>query len=172
MKMLNWLFVVAAFAITPLTQAGPDSDRAEVVELISQYTWGVDTLDKAVFKKVFTPTATVHYIGVGKNAIDLDERLVGVDALHAWLVKSLGHRKGYDGLPWHFVSNQIVTLSGDTATMTAYMHNRVLAAGGIYYVDAVRTSEGWRIAKLKLEEQTWNADYYNKNSPDSEKSGR
>jgi hypothetical protein len=145
---------------TSQVRADADCDRHAVAELISRYAWGVDTLERSAFEEVFLPDATAHYIGVGKDAIALDESLQGLDAIHAWLEENLGHRKGHDGLPWHFVSNQIVTLDGDTAKLRAYMHNRVLAAGGVYYVDAVKTDSGWRIKHLRLEEQTWNKDFY------------
>ncbi|MBK6288338.1 MAG: nuclear transport factor 2 family protein [Gammaproteobacteria bacterium] len=164
MKALNTFIIALILGCSSLAQADTASDQFEVMQLINRYTWGVDTLDKAVFEEVFLPDATAHYIGVGADAIDLDDRLEGIDAIYAWIVKGVGHRKGHDGLPWHFVSNHIVTLNGDQAKLTAYMHNRVLAAGGVYYVDAVKTPDGWRIKHLKLEEQTWNKDYY-KNAP-------
>ncbi|HND13935.1 MAG TPA: nuclear transport factor 2 family protein [Pseudomonadales bacterium] len=135
-------------------------DRLEVIELSSRYAWGIDTLDRALLARTFTPDAVAEYVGVGEKPLDLHERLEGFEKIYAWLTKSLGHRKGWQALPWHFVENHLVELHGDIATMKYYMHNRPMAAGGIYTVQAVRTPEGWRIAHLKLEEQIWKTDFY------------
>jgi hypothetical protein len=133
-------------------------DHYAVAELASRYAWATDTLERSDFEAVFAADATVHYQSVGSDAIDLDERLEGIDAIHAWLVKNLAHRERR--VPWRFVSNQVVDIDGNSATVRAYMHNRVMSAGGVYYIDAVKSDSGWRIKHLKLEEQTWNKDYY------------
>jgi hypothetical protein len=49
------------------------------------------------------------------------------------------------GPPWHFVSNELVDLDGDRAQMKAYLHNRFHKVGGMYYFDAARRPEGWRL---------------------------
>lgn len=142
-------------------------DRLDIIELSSRYAWGIDTVDRNLLARTFTPDAVAEYIGVGENPLDLNVRLEGFEKIYGWLHDSLGHREGWKGLPWHFVENHLVELNGDTATMKFYMHNRPMAAGGIYTINAVRTSEGWRIKHLKLEEQLWKADFY-KSDPKAE----
>lgn len=157
------LFALYLGLAPPLaTASDTTADRLDVIELSSRYAWGIDTLDRELLANTFTPDAVAAYVGVGRNPLALDEHLAGFEAIFAWLSKSLGHRRGYDGVPWHFVSNHIVEMHGDTATLRFYMHNRTLAAGGTYTVDAVRTPAGWRIAKLHLEEQLWKPGAYTK----------
>ena len=147
-----------------LAAAQPDDqdlrDQLALTELSHRYAWAIDTMDRELLAQVFTPDAQAHYLEVGPKVLGLDARLDGFDEIHDWLESGLGHRKGPAGLPWHFMSNHLIELDGDRAKMRFYMHNRPLAAGGVYYVDAVRTAEGWRIARLRLEEQTWKADAY------------
>ena len=137
------------------------SDRLDVMALSSRYAWGVDTLDRAYLAEVFTEDAVAEYVGVGKNALNLNERLVGFEAIFDWLHANLASRRGTDALPMHFVSNQLVDLDGDEARLTYYMRNRAASAGGVYYVKAVRTpKKGWQIEHLRLEEQTWKPEAY------------
>ena len=136
------------------------ADRIDVEALSYRYAWGVDTLDRAMLSTVFEPEAIAHYVAVGDNPMNLDERLIGFDAIFDWLHANLAQRKGHEALPMHFITNPLVTLDGETAELRYYMHNRASSVGGVYYVDAVRGREGWRIRRLRLEEQTWNAEAY------------
>jgi hypothetical protein len=164
------LSVVAMLALATAATARADQnqkrsvsaaeDRLDIIELSSRYAWGIDTVDRALLARTFTPDAVAEYIGVGENPLDLNVRLEGFEKIYGWLHQNLSHRIGWKGLPWHFVENHLVELRGDTATMKFYMHNRPMAAGGIYTFEAVRTAEGWRVSHLKLEEQLWNANFY------------
>jgi hypothetical protein len=157
-------------AIAPLSWAEVDTsraandrlanDRLEVMQLSSKYAWGIDTMDRDLLATVFAKNAVADYVAVGDSPLELNEHLVGFETIFSWLHKSLGHRKGTAGLPWHYVTNQVVELHGDRADLRYYMHNRPMAAGGVYYVKAVRTAEGWRIERLRLEEQLWNSEFY------------
>jgi len=159
-------FVVALQAtfVVPLAAADPAmakaADHIALTELTHRYAWGIDTNDREMLATVFTKDAKAHYVEVGEKVLDLDVRLDGFDAIYEWLHAGLGGRKGADGLPWHFMSNHLIDIDGDAASMTWYMHNRGMAAGGVYYVEAVRTKAGWRIARLRLEEQTWKPEAY------------
>jgi len=150
--------------------ASPDSsdtrDRLELVELTHRYAWALDTVDRELLSQVFTHDAEAHYVEVGPKIIDLDVRLEGFDDIWEWLHAGVGHRKGPAGLPYHFMSNHLIELNGDMAQMRYFMHNRPVSGGGVYYVDAVRTKKGWRIARLRLEEQIWKPEaYIGKNKP-------
>jgi hypothetical protein len=157
---------IAAAAPPMARQSDHSGDFRSVLELSSKYAWGIDTLDRTILESVFAKDATAHYVIVNDSPIKLDERLSGFEAIYAWLKKNLGHRQGHVGLPWHFVSNQLVTLQGDQADLRFYMHNRSGAAGGVYYMQAVRTAHGWRIKNMRLEEQIWDAGVYQKKGTD------
>jgi hypothetical protein len=136
------------------------ADRAEIIALASQYAWGVDSLDRALLARTFHAEASAHYLAVGPNPMNLDVQLEGIDAIFDWLYDNLQQRKGHAALPMHFVSNPLVELRGDTASLRFYMHNRAGSAGGAYYVETARYPEGWRFKTFKLEEQTWDASAY------------
>lgn len=135
-------------------------DYIQIQELSSKYAWGIDTLDKSLLSQVFTKDAKAHYEIVNDSPITLDEHLDGFEAIFNWLNTTLGHRKGNDGVPWHFVTNQLVEIDGNEAVLKFYQHNRPMAAGGIYTFNVIKTSEGWRVKNLHLEEQIWKAKAY------------
>ena len=161
------LSLVAALAVLGAASQ-PDAsdvrDRLELVELTHRYAWAIDTVDRDELARFFTPDASAHYVEVGPKVLGLDVRLEGFDEIWDWLYQGLAHRKGPAGLPMHYMSNHLIELEGDTARLRYYMHNRSLAAGGVYYAEAVRTPAGWRVAKLRLEEQTWKPEVY-ENTP-------
>lgn len=149
-------------AATPACTA---DDRLDILQLSSRYAWGIDSgVDRQMLASVFAEDAVADYVGVGENPFKLNEHLVGFEAIYAWLYKSLGHRKGTDAIPVHFNTNPLVECHGDSADLRFFMHSRAMAAGGVYRVNAVRTKAGWRIARLRLEEQTWNAEHF-RNDP-------
>ncbi|GEM_PF-694108 len=151
---------VAVLGCATATDSRDTRDRLAIAALASQYAWGVDTLDRELLGRTFASDATAHYLAVGPNPMNLDERLDGFDAIYGWLHANLAHRTGTAGLPMHFVSNELVTLEGDTATLRFYMHNRASSVGGVYTLAIRRTPDGWRIGSLLLEEQTWDASAY------------
>ena len=169
------LSVVLASLLALLGSTRPDStisrDHIELTELTHRYAWAIDTLDRDLLASVFTPQAKAHYVEVGPEILGLDVRLDGFDEIWEWLHGGLGHRKGPAGLPWHFMSNHLIEVDGDEARMRYYMHNRPMAAGGVYYVAAVRTSQGWRISDLRLEEQIWKPTAYSGQSRPPMKKG-
>lgn len=154
------LLCMIALGCASVADSRDTRDRLAIAALASQYAWGVDTLDPALLGRTFASDASAHYLAVGPNPMNLDERLDGFDAIYGWLYANLAHRTGTAGLPMHFVSNELVMLEGDTATLRFYMHNRASSVGGVYTVEARRTQGGWRIASLLLEEQTWDASAY------------
>lgn len=125
-----------------------EADRQAVVRLIHQYAHAIDGRDEALLRRTFLPDAVAEYEGVN---FPMDVRLEGVDAIWDWLDAQVGDREG--ALPWHYMDTELVDVEGDRAHMIVYQHNRLLSAIGVYTVDAVRTAEGWRIAKLHLDER-------------------
>lgn len=159
------LFLVPALMLPMITAAqaedkSPGNDYWEVLQLSAKYAWGIDTLDKALLQSVFSQDAVAHYEIVTPGPIKLDDKVTGFEDIYRWLQSHLGHRKGYEGFPWHFVSNQIVDLHGDEGDLRFYMHNRPGIAGGVYYMKVRKTAAGWRVVSLHLEEQIWNTGGY------------
>lgn len=130
-------------------------DRLDVIELSSRYAWGIDTLDRALLARTFTPDAVAEFVGVGENPFAVNVRLDGFEKIFNWLDRSGGARKTWETLPWHFVTNHLVDVQGNAATMKFFLHGRDMASGGIVTVTAARDAEGWRIRYLKVEAQRW-----------------
>lgn len=160
--------LIGLVAVTPMSATASDTDdKIALTELTHRYAFAIDTLDRSLLSRVFTPDASAHYLEVGPPILGLDVQLEGFDSIYAWLQEGLSHRTAAASLPQHFMSNHIIDVDGDSARMTYYMHNRAMAGGGVYYVDAIRTKAGWRIQKLRLEEQIWKPEVY-ENQPKPE----
>jgi hypothetical protein len=121
------------------------TDRLDLQELGPRYGHLIDAQRWDDLPGIFTPDATADYTSIG----GADARLSGLPAIRAWLEASLGDR--VDAVPWHYVTDTIVTLHGDTASTRSYMHNRLLQVIGVYEADAVRTGDGWRWSRLVLD---------------------
>jgi hypothetical protein len=125
-----------------------EADRQAVIRLIHAYAHGLDAMDEALLARTFAPDAVAEYTGAN---FPMDVRLEGFDEILAWLRARVGGREG--ALPWHFMSTHLVEVEGDRATLRTFQHNRSLAGVGLYTVTARRSPEGWRIARLQLEER-------------------
>ena len=126
------------------------ADRLEIEELLNRYAWAIDSGDWDLLSRVFTEDAEADFSSVGEY-VDADARTAGRDAIVAWLRHALAPFP--DVL--HFLSNQQVELRGDSARTLTYMHVLHLPMGGIYHGEAVRTPEGWRLRRLRLEERSF-----------------
>lgn len=131
-----------------LTALEREADRQAVIRLIHQYAHGIDGRDEALLRRTFLPDAVAEYEGVN---FPMDVRLEGIAAIWSWLAAQVGDREG--ATPWHYMDTELVDVDGDRAHMLVYQHNRLLSGVGVYTVDAVRTADGWRIAKLHLDER-------------------
>jgi hypothetical protein len=130
------------------------ADRAEIVELLHRYALAIDTADWELLRRVFSQDACADFASVGAYVAEGDSGLVqGADAIVAWLRAALAPFP--DVL--HFMSNHLVELRGDRASTLSYMHVLHMEMGGIYRCEVVRTAEGWRIARLALEERKFDA---------------
>lgn len=125
-----------------------EADRQAVIRLIHQYAHGIDGKDEALLRRTFTADAVAEYNGVN---FPMKVRLEGFPAILEWLNAQVGKREGSG--PWHYMDTELVEVDGNRATLEAYQHNRTLSGIGVYTVEAVRTSLGWRIQKLHLDEQ-------------------
>ena len=131
---------------------GAARDRAEIIELLHRYALAIDTADWALLRAVFADDARVDFSSVGQY-VEGDAAVRGADAIVAWLQAALAPFP--DVL--HFMSNHLVELRGDRASTTTYMHVLHMEMGGIYRCEVVRSESGWRIARLALEERSFDA---------------
>lgn len=125
-----------------------EADRQAVIRLIEQYAHGIDGRDDALLARTFTADAVATYKGLN---YPMDVRLEGFPAIRDWLGAQLAD--GTRSIPWHYMDTHLVEVDGDHAKLKTYQHNRTLAGVGVYTVDAVRTADGWRIARLHLDQR-------------------
>jgi hypothetical protein len=129
---------------------GTDTTVADHIAIVDVVVLYCEALDRRRFDdlhKVFTPDARVDY---GTVVCE------GVDAVIDKVMTSIAHLDA----TMHTVSNHRVTVDGDSAVHSCYLHGQhvmVGTPGGELYVIAgryddrlVRTPDGWRIAERTL----------------------
>ena len=126
------------------------SDRLEINDLITDYSYAIDTRSWDDLDALFTQDARIDYTAVGGEAGDLP-------TIKAWLAKTLAMFSGFQ----HLVATSKVTIDGDTATGRTLCHNPMILGDepgqtvifvGIWYHDTfVRTADGWRISSRREE---------------------
>jgi hypothetical protein len=120
------------------------SDRLEIQDLITAYSYAIDFHRFDDLDAIFTPDATLDFTATGGVAGPLPE-------IKAWLASVLVHFGGHQ----HLVATSSVQLDGDVATAKTICHNPMWFADagqpplfvGLWYLDSfVRTAEDWRIS--------------------------
>lgn len=131
------------------------SDRLEIVDVVTRYTRAVDTRDwQALHDTVFTEDAVMDYSSVG-GPVGPPSEVV------PWVEQGLA---GFDRYQ-HVIGQIDIALDGDTARLTAYFTNPMVArapdgsetlweCGGYYRHHLVRTPAGWRSTHL-IDELVW-----------------
>ena len=130
------------------------ADRLAIEAVLTRYAWALDTREFDRLDEVFTPDAELDYTTAGGIKGSYPE-------VKAWLTKVLPFFPAYQ----HLVTNQEITIDGDTATSRAGFYNPMghdrtdgtrvyFHCGGEYRDQLVRTSEGWRI-KNRFEQTIW-----------------
>jgi len=124
------------------------SDRLEINDLITDYSYAIDTRSWDDLDALFTPDAHIDYTAVGGESGDLP-------TIKAWLAKTLAMFSGFQ----HLVATSKVEIDGDTATARTLCHNPMIMTNdgkesvmfvGIWYHDTfVRTADGWRISSRR-----------------------
>jgi hypothetical protein len=123
------------------------SDRMEIQDLMAKYTSAVDGHRWELFDQVFVPDAELDYTDVS------DFKTNDVQTFADWLDGGLPKDRIY----FHLCATTQVTIEGDTAEAVTLCLNpmpaddRVLLFGHWYRDHLVRTADGWRIAKRRLE---------------------
>jgi SnoaL-like domain len=128
-------------------------DRNALVDLLSRYCRTLDDADLVGLRSCITEDLHAEHGGM-IPPIDGSEMFLAVvsnapPTIQRWQ---------------HYVSNIEVDLEGDAAKVWAFLHAwhevdlgagyQLVPAGGRYEVDAVRTPDGWRIARLDVH-HTW-----------------
>jgi hypothetical protein len=120
------------------------SDRLEIQDLITAYSYAIDFHRFDDLDAIFTPDATLDFTATGGVAGALHE-------IKQWLASVLVHFGGHQ----HLVATSSVQVAGDAATAKTICHNPMWFADpaqpplfvGLWYVDSfVRTAQGWRIS--------------------------
>lgn len=119
------------------------SDRLEIQDLITAYSYAIDFHRFDDLDEIFTSDATLDYTATGGAAGPLAE-------IKAWLQSVLSQFGGHQ----HLVATSLVDLDGDTATAKTICHNPMWFNDastpplfvGMWYLDSfARTPEGWRM---------------------------
>ena len=122
-------------------------DRQEIIDLTISYAWLLDHGPRERLDTVFTEDAVCDYMTV---------IVEGLPAIIEKVTNALGPLDASQ----HIISNQQVTIDGDTATCRCYLHAQHTLRGteggdnfiiaGRYDDKLVRTPAGWRITFRKL----------------------
>ncbi len=129
-------------------EVGGGPDRAAIVETQIRYALACDRKDWALFDQVFTVDAIGWY---GGRAVE------GRAAIVTMIQRGLGAT----GATQHLLGNPVVEVGGDTATAWCAVRAFHQGAGakehltyeviGDYDDELVRTDEGWRITRRRME---------------------
>ena len=121
-------------------------DRQDISEVLVRYATGIDRRDWPLFRTVFTDDCELDYGEIGAWS--------GVDAVTDFMEQV----HAMAGHTLHRLSNQVITVDGDTATARTYIDALIMAADntsgvngiGFYDDELVRTADGWRIARRRF----------------------
>jgi hypothetical protein len=130
------------------------SDRIEIDDLLTRYSFAIDAHDWDRLDEVFTPDAHIDYTATGGIAGPFPE-------VKKWLAEMLPMFSAMQ----HAITQKQVVIDGDSAQVRAYFLNPMQIAqqdgstwqmdiGGAYVHSLVRTPEGWRSERLH-EEMLW-----------------
>ena len=135
--------------------ADSPQDWLEITALVNRYAQAVDGKDWAMYASCFTADAEIDYSSAGGAR-------GGVAESTAWLATVLAPLS----VSQHFITNQVIEVTGDEATCRAYFFGVVgdqseagsslIWVGGIYEDRLRRTEAGWRIAEL-VDVSLWSA---------------
>ena len=135
--------------------ADSPQDWLEITALVNRYAQAVDGKDWAMYASCFTADAEIDYSSAGGAR-------GGVAESTAWLATVLAPLS----VSQHFITNQVIEVTGDEATCRAYFFGVVgnqsaagsslIWVGGIYEDRLRRTEAGWRIAEM-VDVSLWSA---------------
>ena len=134
-----------------MSDAGRIGDEVEITSLIARYARAVDLRDWNLYRSVFTDDAANDYSAVGVTVTALDD-----------VVGALAEMVAGQSMSMHYVMNVETEFGEDLARVQAMWLNAAVRKddsgfsqhGGRWHHDMVRTSDGWRSRKLRLEVQS------------------
>jgi ketosteroid isomerase-like protein len=123
------------------------SDRLEIEQLFTDYSYAIDGRDWDALDRVFTPDAVIDYTEMGGPRGSLAET-------KAFLAEAMSRFAGFQ----HLVATSQIRVHGDTAQARSICFNPMLLDEGapeprvffcgLWYRDTLtRTAEGWRICE-------------------------
>ena len=127
-------------------------DRLAIADFLTTYARAVDTKDWDLYRTLFTADAHIDYTAAGGIEGSVDEVV-------SWLATTMEMFSATQ----HLVSNEMVTIDGDTATVRAMFFNPMHFAGddapsfecgGWYNHELIRHGDGWRSVRL-WEDVSW-----------------
>lgn len=131
-------------------------DRLEIIDLLYQYGRGGDLGEWEGLRSVFTEEVEYDFSSLeGAPPVKMrsDE----------WVAQARSLLTGMKATQ-HIITNHVINIKGDEATCIAYIHSQhylpnetkedTFLVGGYYTGHLVRTSQGWKIDKWKLN-VTW-----------------
>jgi hypothetical protein len=129
------------------------ADRVELVELPAKMAWNLDHKEWSDMLDLFTEEVRVDYTSLnGGEPVTVPRK----DLIEKWRT----NREGLSATQ-HLVSNQLVRITGDSATVTAmFQATHVLpnpyggpmwTLGGRYTYGMVRQQDGWRINSIAMD---------------------
>jgi 3-phenylpropionate/cinnamic acid dioxygenase small subunit len=121
-------------------------DRQDISDLLVRYATGIDRRDWSLFRTVFTDDCELDYGEIGTWQ-GVDAVTDFMDTTHAMAGNTL-----------HRLTNQAITLNGDTASARTYVDAVIMFgdnqsgvnAWGFYDDEIVRSADGWRIARRRF----------------------
>jgi 3-phenylpropionate/cinnamic acid dioxygenase small subunit len=121
-------------------------DRQDISDVLLRYATGIDRRDWSLFRTAFTEECELDYGEIGTWH--------GVDAVTDFMEAS----HAMAGHTMHRLTNQVISVDGDTAEARTYVDGLILFgeadsgvnAVGFYDDDVIRTGEGWRIARRRF----------------------
>jgi len=129
------------------------ADRQAITDVIHGYGYALDDRDWDALRACFTPDVVGHYGG---------DPLRGYEAIEELCRTTLEPLS----VSQHLIGNVRVTVDGDTAGATCYLHAQHVREGvpggdqhviaGCYRDRFARTDDGWRIRERRLE-RWWTA---------------
>lgn len=130
------------------------SDRLEIEQLLSNYSFAIDDRDWDGLDDIFTPDAFIDYTAAGGISGSLSE-------IKAWLPGAMARFPMFQ----HMVATTQLVLEDDIATSRTILFNPMVYRDedgvedtffiGLWYRDNfMRTDAGWRITK-RVEEKGW-----------------
>ncbi len=121
-------------------------ERQDISDLLVRYATGIDRRDWSLFRTVFTDDCELDYGQIGA--------WTGIDAVTEFMTQV----HAMAGHTLHRLTNQAITVDGDTAAARTYVDALIMAADnqsgvngvGFYDDELVRTPDGWRIARRQF----------------------